>query len=108
MNNGPLLFIFAIKVRPGGKRTYNFSCRTATNNFVFALIPYIPKECIMEERLVELETKTAFLEKTLEELNEVVVNQQQQIDMLTKNLDRVQEQLLLITSSLPDEALMRE
>ena len=62
----------------------------------------------MEERLVELETKTAFLEKTLEELNEVVVNQQQQIDMLTKNLDRVQEQLLLITSSLPDEALMRE
>ena len=62
----------------------------------------------MEQRLVELETKTAFLEKTLEDLNEVVVNQQQQVDMLTKNLDRMQEQLQLITSSLPEEVLLRE
>ena len=56
----------------------------------------------MEERLVELETKTAFLDKTIEDLNDVIVKQQQQIDLLEKNLERMKEQLRLITSALPE------
>lgn len=47
----------------------------------------------MEERLIELETRLAFQEKTLEELNEVVVHQQQQID-------RLEEELSLLTTRL--------
>ena len=59
----------------------------------------------MEERLVELETKTAFLDHTIEELNDVVVKQQSEIDQMTKKMDRLKEQFRLITSALPEDAL---
>ena len=55
----------------------------------------------MEDRLVELEMKTAFLDKTIEELNDVTYQQQQQLDQLTKNMELIKEQLRLLTSSLP-------
>lgn len=47
----------------------------------------------MEKRLIELETRLAFQDKTLEELNEVVTSQQQQ-------LDRLAEELRLLTNRL--------
>ena len=59
----------------------------------------------MEERLIELETKTAFLDHTIEELNDVIVKQQQEIDQITKKVDRMKEQLRLITSGLPEETI---
>ena len=40
----------------------------------------------MEARLIELETRLAFQEKTIEELNEVVTRQQEQIDRLEEEL----------------------
>ncbi len=59
----------------------------------------------MEKRLVELETKTAFLDNTIEELNDVIVKQQLEIDQMTKKMDRLKEQIRLITSALPEETL---
>lgn len=59
----------------------------------------------MEERLVELETKTAFLDHTIEELNDVIVKQQLEIDQMTKKMERMKEQLRLITSALPKEII---
>jgi len=59
----------------------------------------------MEERLVELETKTAFLDHTIEELNDVIVKQQSELDQMTKKVDRLKEQFRLIASALPEDAL---
>lgn len=47
----------------------------------------------MEERLVELEVKVAYQEKTLAELNQVVLEQQQQIERLEKRLAMLKQQL---------------
>ena len=38
-----------------------------------------------EEKIIELETKIAFLENNLQELSDVVAKQQQDILLLTKN-----------------------
>ena len=38
----------------------------------------------MEDRIIELETKITFFEKTVQELNEVIYSQQKQIDALEK------------------------
>lgn len=40
-----------------------------------------------EERLVEIETKIAYHEQTIKDLNEVVYQQQQEIDRLGSNCD---------------------
>jgi len=58
-------------------------------------------ERFMEDRLVELETKTAFLDKTIEELNDVTFRQQQQLDQLSKDVEIIKEQLRMLTTSLP-------
>lgn len=77
-----------------------FSRRQATNVFVTLWT----KVKIMEERLIELETKTAFLDHTIEELNDVIVKQQLELDQMSKKMDRMNAQLRLITSALPGEA----
>lgn len=58
----------------------------------------------MEERLIELETRLAFQENTMEELNEVVTRQQQQLDRLEEQLTRLVVRLrplLAETDDLP-------
>jgi SlyX protein len=45
-----------------------------------------------ENRLTELEIKSSFMEDTLDRLNEVVVRQQRQIDLLTRELLALREQ----------------
>ena len=42
------------------------------------------KEQISEERLIEIETAIAGMEKTIDELNQVVIEQGKQIESLTK------------------------
>ncbi len=42
------------------------------------------KEQISEERLIEIETAIACMEKTIDELNQVVIEQGKQIESLTK------------------------
>jgi SlyX protein len=43
-----------------------------------------------DRRLENLEAKAAYQERTIEELNEVVIKQQQQIDQLIEDVRRLQ------------------
>ena len=45
-----------------------------------------------EQRLTDLEIKASFTEDTLDRLNAVVVRQQQQIDLLLRELTALREQ----------------
>jgi SlyX protein len=47
----------------------------------------------MEERLIKLETKLAFQETTLHELNEIVTAQQQKIDILQAAIQELHERM---------------
>jgi len=40
----------------------------------------------MEERMIDLETKSAYMEHMIQELNEVIISQQNQIDRLEKSM----------------------
>ncbi len=46
-----------------------------------------------DERLVNIETKIAYQEDTMEVLNDVVCNQQKQIEQLEKTCERLIERL---------------
>ncbi|MDQ6961891.1 MAG: SlyX family protein [Mariprofundaceae bacterium] len=46
----------------------------------------------MEDRIIELETKSAYQEHLLQELNDVIISQQQQIDDLKAMLKMLQKQ----------------
>ncbi|HEX7812383.1 MAG TPA: SlyX family protein [Burkholderiales bacterium] len=54
----------------------------------------------MESRIAELEVKLSFCEELLEELNKTVYRQQQQIDLLQKEIAALREQ---VKSSMPTE-----
>ncbi len=47
----------------------------------------------MENRLAELESRIAFQDKTLNELNDVIIRQQRQIDQMSKGLAELQAQV---------------
>ena len=47
----------------------------------------------MENRLIELETRLAFQDHSLQELNAVVVRQQREIDTLTREIEALKAQL---------------
>ena len=44
----------------------------------------------VDRRLIELEIKASFADDLLDQLNQVVVRQQQQIDVLTRLIERMQ------------------
>lgn len=52
----------------------------------------------MNERLAELETRLAFQERAIQELNEVVVRQQGEIDRLTRDLETLKTQVRSMAS----------
>jgi SlyX protein len=54
----------------------------------------------MESRIAELEVKLSFCEELLEELNKTVYRQQQQIELLQKEMAALREQ---VKTSLPAE-----
>ena len=54
----------------------------------------------MEARIAELEVKLSFCEELLEELNKTVYRQQQQIDLLQKEVAALREQ---VKTSMPAE-----
>lgn len=54
----------------------------------------------MEHRLVELETKLAFQEDTIQKLNDVATLQQKQIDRLSRELEEIKSHLREIMPSL--------
>jgi len=47
----------------------------------------------MKNRLIELETKISYQDHIIGELNDVVTRQQQQIDRLEKDMERLQAHL---------------
>ncbi len=47
----------------------------------------------METRIEDLEVRIAYLESTLEEVNQVVIKQQDQIDLLLAEIQRQKQQL---------------
>ncbi len=51
----------------------------------------------IEEKIIEIETKMAFQEETIEQLNTVIINQQNAIDKL-------QRQLVQLNSKIEEES----
>lgn len=47
----------------------------------------------LENRINELESRLAFMEVTINELNEVITGQQQHMELMHKLLERLKEQL---------------
>ena len=56
----------------------------------------------MEHRIIELETRLAFQENALEELNEALISQQAQLDAVAKECGRLAN--LLAATLSPREA----
>ena len=53
-----------------------------------------------EQRLIEMETKIAFLDNTIEELNEVITDQQRQIDVLENKMKSVLAKLQAVLPAI--------
>jgi SlyX protein len=58
-----------------------------------------PETAKMHERLVELETKTAFQEQTIQELNEAIVRQQNDLALLSEQIRQLSERVKAIAPS---------
>ncbi len=56
-----------------------------------------------EQRLSELETRLAFQENTLQELNDVLASQQQQIELLQGMLQEIHRRVEDLAQSRPAE-----
>ena len=56
-----------------------------------------------EDRLVEIETRLAFQEDTMQQLNDVICRQRDQIDRLAASAEALRGQLGEIAAKLPDE-----
>ena len=54
----------------------------------------------MNERLIELETQLAFQDNVIQELNAVVTTQQQQLDQLKREMQRLGEQFMSLTDKI--------
>jgi SlyX protein len=54
----------------------------------------------MEDRLIEVETRLAFQDDTLQALNDVVAHQQQEIDLLRREIEALKAQLKAMAPSL--------
>ena len=54
----------------------------------------------MQDRLAELETRLAFQEQTLQDLNDVVTRQQAEIERLARDYETLKVQLLELAPSL--------
>lgn len=56
-----------------------------------------------EERIIELETKIAYQEDLLQDLNKLVATQQCQLDNLTTICNMLRDQLKEVMQSIPGE-----
>ena len=54
----------------------------------------------MENRLIELETRLAFQDHTLQELNTVIVRQQREIAALTREIENLKAQFKTLAPEL--------
>lgn len=68
--------------------------------FIIRAIIEMSSDPELQIRLVELETKVAFQDQTIETLNDVVTRLQTTIDKLTRELDTIKTQLRTVAPSL--------
>ncbi len=54
----------------------------------------------MEKRIIELESRLAFQEQAIEELNQALIGQQRQLDQLQNTLDALRQLMAPIDSGL--------
>lgn len=60
----------------------------------------------LEQRINEVETRLAFQETTLQELNEVLTSQQQQLTQLHALVEKLRERIVELASNLqPDSSV---
>ncbi len=59
-------------------------------------------EINIEQRLIELESKVAFQEHIIDELNGVIISQQEQIDRIEQEFSVAHSQLKAVLSNLDD------
>lgn len=60
----------------------------------------------LEQRINEVETRLAFQETTLQELNEVLTSQQQQLTQMQALLEKLHERVVELVSKMqPDAAI---
>lgn len=64
--------------------------------------PELPPNDRMESRLVELETLTMYLQRTLGELDQVVLAQQKRIEGLEREIARLKSGLDAVSGSIAD------
>lgn len=55
---------------------------------------------MLEERLTEIESRVAFQDDTIQQLNDVIVRQQQDIEKLTEELQLLKQQMQALAPSL--------
>ncbi|WP_455365515.1 SlyX family protein [Kaarinaea lacus] len=55
---------------------------------------------MLEERLTEIESRVAFQDDAIQQLNDVIVRQQRDIDQLTEELKVLKQQLQTLAPSL--------
>lgn len=67
---------------------------------IWLLIASFQKREDMEQRLTDIETHFMHLDRSVQELNDVVYRQQQTIDRLEKELREMREQFLVVAPSL--------
>lgn len=53
-----------------------------------------PEESTMEDRVIDLETRLAFQEYTLQQLNDIIVGMRDQLDRLERRLQFAEERLV--------------
>ena len=53
----------------------------------------------MDARIAELESRVAFQEHTLNELNDVIVDQSTRIDQLTRSIEQMKSQMRSLSSN---------
>ena len=60
----------------------------------------------LEQRINEVETRLAFQETTLQELNEALTSQQQQLSQMQAVLEKLRERIVELASNMqPDAAI---
>lgn len=54
----------------------------------------------MEDRIIELETKVAFQDDTISQLNDIIVRQQRQLEQLAEDVERIKRLVRAMAPSM--------
>lgn len=60
-----------------------------------------PENQILEDRIIELETRLAYMEASQEDLNTIIIGQQKALDQQQESLKKLREKMLALEENLP-------